>query len=81
MTKTNGNFRRRCGILTSSRTFCSLTSSTGLGVQEEQELILIVADAEHKLQIMQAIGENCGVHSEAKGVVLSLPIDNAVGLA
>jgi len=55
-------------------------SATGLGVQEEQELILILADAEHKLPIMQAIGEKCGVHSDAKGIVLSLPIDSAVGL-
>ena len=43
-------------------------------------LILILADAEHKLPIMQAIGEKCGVHSDAKGIVLSLPIDSAVGL-
>lgn len=55
-------------------------ASMGLGVQEEREMILIVADEEHKLQIMQAIGEKCGVHSEAKGVVLSLPIDNVIGL-
>ncbi len=55
-------------------------ASMGLGLQEEREMILIAADEEQKLQIMQAIGEQCGVHSEAKGIVLSLPIDNAVGL-
>lgn len=55
-------------------------ASIGLSSQEERELILIVAEADKKLQIMQAIGEKCGVHSEAKGVVLSLPIDNAIGL-
>ncbi len=55
-------------------------ASTGIGIQEEREMILIVADEEHKLQIMQAIGETCGVHSEAKGVVLSFPIDNVIGL-
>ncbi len=56
------------------------TATVGLGLQEEREMILIVADEEHKLQIMQAIGEQWGVHSEAKGVVLSLPIDNVIGL-
>ena len=55
-------------------------ATMGLGLQEEREMILIVADEEHKLQIMQAIGEQWGVHSEAKGIVLSLPIDNVIGL-
>ncbi len=55
-------------------------ATMGLGLQEEREMILIVADEEHKLPIMQAIGEQWGVRSEAKGVVLSLPIDNVIGL-
>lgn len=52
----------------------------GLSVQEEKEIVLIIADAEHKLAIMQAIGEACGMRSDAKGIVISLPIDAAVGL-
>ncbi len=56
-------------------------ASMGLSVQEEREMILIVADEEHKLQIMQAIGDQWGVTSQAQGVVLSLPIDEAIGLA
>ena len=55
-------------------------TTLGLDVQEEKEMILIVADNEQKSEIMKAIGENCGLHSEAKGIVLSLPIDNAIGL-
>lgn len=55
-------------------------AAMGLGVQEEREMILIAAREEDKLQIMQAIGEACGIHSEAKGMVLSLPIDSAIGL-
>ncbi len=58
----------------------AMTKSMGLGIQEEREMILIVADEEHKLPIMQAIGEQCGVQSEANGIVLSLPIDNVIGL-
>lgn len=53
----------------------------GLDVQEEREMILIVTENEHKLQIMQAIGNQYGLHSEAKGLVLSSPIDNAIGLS
>ncbi len=56
-------------------------ASMGLRVQEEREMILIVADEDHKLQIMQAIGDQWGVTSQAQGVVLSLPIDEAIGLA
>ncbi len=39
-----------------------------------------MAGKEHKLKIMQAIGEKCGIHSEAKGVVISLPIDSVIGI-
>lgn len=52
----------------------------GFSVQEEKEIVLIVADVSSKLKIMQAIGEQCGMHSEAKGIVLSLPIDTVIGL-
>lgn len=52
----------------------------GLNVQEEKELILIIADKEHKLPIMNAIKENCGMRSDAQGIVVSVPIDAALGL-
>ena len=34
----------------------------------------------HKVQIMRAISEKCGMQTEAKGPVLSLPIDSVMGL-
>lgn len=52
----------------------------GLSIQEEKEIVFIVAGKEQKLKIMQAIGEKCGIHSEAKGVVISLPIDSVIGI-
>lgn len=52
----------------------------GLSIQEEKEIVFIVAGKEQKLKIMQAIGEKCGVHSEAKGIVISLPIDSVIGI-
>lgn len=52
----------------------------GTDFQEEKEIVIIVADAEKKLSIMQAIGETCGMHSEAKGLVVSLPIESVCGL-
>ncbi|MGN0599785.1 MAG: hypothetical protein ACI4JK_07795 [Oscillospiraceae bacterium] len=52
----------------------------GLSVQQEKEIIMILAKAEDKLGIMNAIHEKCGLQSEAKGIVFSMPIDNIMGL-
>ncbi|MDE6926204.1 MAG: P-II family nitrogen regulator [Acetatifactor sp.] len=51
-----------------------------ISVQEEREVVMILARREDKLSIMQAIGQKCGVKSEAQGVVFSLPVDESVGL-
>lgn len=52
----------------------------GISVQQEREVVLIIARKEEKLAIMQAIGQKCGMQSAAHGIVLSLPVDGAVGL-
>mgnify|MGYP000082711625 FL=1 len=51
----------------------------GMSIQHEKDMVFIVADSECKLDIMKAIAEKCGVHSDAKGIVLSLPIDSVIG--
>lgn len=51
-----------------------------ISVQEEREIVLILARKDDKLPIMQAIGEKCGMESEAQGIILSLPVDGLVGL-
>ncbi len=56
------------------------TAIWGLSVQEEKEIVLILAEHEKKNEIMTAIGKNCGMHSDAKGVVVSLPIDAVMGI-
>lgn len=57
-----------------------VVSLWGLSVQEEKDIVFIVANNDDKLKIMQAIGDKCGVHSEAKGIVVSLPIESVIGL-
>ena len=52
----------------------------GLSFQEEKEIILILADAQAKVPMMRAISERCGIRSEAKGIVLSMPIDSVAGI-
>lgn len=51
-----------------------------ISVQQEREVVIILARNEDKLAIMQAIGQKCGMQSEAQGFVLSLPVDDIVGL-
>ena len=41
---------------------------------------MILARHEDKVAIMSAVSEKCGMHSEAKGLVMSLPIDSVMGL-
>lgn len=52
----------------------------GMSIQEEKEMLFIVTENENKIKIMQAISEKYGIHSEAKSMVLSLPIDSVIGL-
>ena len=57
-----------------------ISSVWGLSVQDEKEIVLIVADKESKVDIMKKISEACGMHSKAKGIILSFPIEDAIGL-
>ena len=47
---------------------------------EEKEIVMILADVESRVAIMQAISEKCGTHSAAKGLVMSMPIDSVTGI-
>lgn len=51
----------------------------GMSIQNEKDMVFIVTENENKLEIMKAIGEKCGMHSEAQGVLVSLPIDQVIG--
>ena len=51
-----------------------------ISVQEEREVVLILAQKEDKLAIMQEIGRQCGMNSKAQGIVMSLPVDGIEGL-
>lgn len=52
----------------------------GANIQEEKEVLLIIAQTENKTEIMKAISEKYGTHSEANGLVMSLPIDSVMGI-
>lgn len=48
-------------------------------VEAEQDILLIVCKNEDKNNIMEAILEKYGANTAAKGICLSLPIDNGIG--
>lgn len=52
----------------------------GVSIQEEREIVLILTKKEKKTEIMKAISDKCGAGTEAQGVVVSVPVDEIVGL-
>lgn len=56
------------------------TSIWGLSVQDEKAIVLILTACANKVTLMKCIGESCGMHSEAQGILLSMPIDSVAGI-
>ncbi len=53
----------------------------GITLQEERELVFILASAKSRNGIMDAINEKHGLTSEAHGLIFSVPVDRAVKLS
>ena len=49
-------------------------------VEPEKDVLLIVCKSEDKNKIMEAILNKYGANTEARGVLVSLPIDNTIGI-
>ena len=49
-------------------------------LQQEQELILIIVPHAKKASVMTSISQKCGLKTPAHTIVLSLPIEDAIGL-
>lgn len=52
----------------------------GISVQEEREIVAILAKKEDKIAIMKAVNISCGISTEARGMIFSLPVDDVAGL-
>lgn len=52
----------------------------GITIQDEQEFVMIIVPKFKKGEVMSAITTACGLKTEAHGVVVALPVDEAVGL-
>ena len=49
-------------------------------VEPEKDILLIVCKQDNKNKIMEAILDKYGANTEARGISISLPIDNTVGI-
>ena len=52
----------------------------GISIREESEVLLILAQREGKLAIMDAVAKSAGLKTEAGGILFSLPVDRTVGV-
>ncbi len=52
-----------------------------VSIQEEQEVISIVVPKNIKKEVMKEISEKCGCQTPARGIILSLPVDEIIGLS
>ena len=64
---------RRCGNK-------AMVQFLGIAMHEEQDFVMIIAPKDKKSSIMNAIGSACGIGTEAHGVVLSVPVDQVLGI-
>ncbi|MDR1630525.1 MAG: hypothetical protein LBS36_10005 [Oscillospiraceae bacterium] len=48
----------------------------GISVQEDREIVALLADRAEKKAVMQTILSSFGVKTEARGLVFSLPVDD-----
>ena len=51
-----------------------------ISLEPEKEIVLNIVPKKIKKQVMGKIIQNCGVKTEARGVVMSLPLDSVIGL-
>jgi len=52
----------------------------GITVQAEKEMVFILTKAERKAEIMKNIAGKAGIHTEARAIVFSLPVNDVAGL-
>ncbi len=53
----------------------------GVELQAEKEIIAMLVSRDVKREIMQKVNNVCGMRTEARGMIFSLPVDTIVGLS
>lgn len=73
----------RGGTVLHARRICQedVVKFLGICVQPEKEVVAIITPKENKQAIMKAVSKACGMKTEAKGIVLALPVEDIEGLS
>lgn len=58
----------------------SRTILANLTIEPEKDIVLNIVPKEIKKQVMESINKETGVKTEARGLIMSIPIDNVIGL-
>ena len=53
----------------------------GITVQEEKEIVMILASSECKDKILQNLYDEVGLNTAGQGIAFSLPVDGVVGIS
>ena len=53
----------------------------GITIQPEMEMVLMIVHSDKRAAVMRSIGQEAGLSSPARGLVFSLPVTDAIGLA
>ena len=52
----------------------------GIPLQDEQEIVMIVAPREKKKEVMTRLCNACGLGTPAHGIIISMPVDEVMGI-
>ena len=53
----------------------------GIEIQAEKEIVFLVVRSDEKQQVMTALMQAVGMKTRSHGIVLSMPLSAAIGLA
>jgi len=53
----------------------------GISIQSEKEIVLILTAKENRQQILEAVNKAAGIKTEARGIVISIPVEQIAGIS
>jgi hypothetical protein len=52
----------------------------GVSIQAEKEIVAIVIPSDQKTEFLHTISHKCGLKTEAHGIIISIPVENCIGI-
>ena len=64
---------RRSGVEDATKFF-------GITLQSEKEIVAIIVREDQKRDLMRLLAKNCGMKTDARGIILSIPVESCAGI-